>query len=593
MGLGFTIDTPVKVAHFGIDSVVSIVDDDLIEKMRKVHTTLTGRQFEPISIKENDYRAKRITAYLNLLDEIVQNKFNAMKDSFGMADGDFEKYIAMLPDGNELKRLYNSTEDLSEIKETLLSNVRSGSIDVNIMTKIDKTNYEKDEKLPAEFNDAHSALRGFANSNLRSSVVFSAGMNPRLYSYIEKFDDFYPDENNELKKKIIIKVSDFRSALIQGKFLAKKGLWVSEYRIESGLNCGGHAFATDGFLLGPILEEFKKNRAELIQITNELYTAALKKKNIEFSGIPLALKVTAQGGVGTFEEQKLLLEHFNIDSVGWGTPFLLVPEATNLDEDTVTLLSKAEEDDLYLSGISPLGVPFNSVRGSSKDIEKLENALNGRPGSPCPKKFLKLYSENGERPICTASRTYQSKKIDELNSSEIEQSEYTNEYEKITEKACLCIGLATSALKKNNAADKVDGEGVLVCPGPNMAYFSSVATLNEMINHIYGKSNLLNGKKRPNMFIKELNLYIDYFKEEIAGLKGVLPDKKVKYIKTFYENISNGIEFYRSLFSSIQNKYLVINDSGFDELNLLERKFEMIIDQNFLTGLFSNKLTAV
>lgn len=50
-------------------------------------------------------------------------------------------------------------------------------------------------------------------------------------------------------KKVVIKVSDYRSALIQGKYLAKKGIWVSEFRIESGLNCGGHAFATDGYLL--------------------------------------------------------------------------------------------------------------------------------------------------------------------------------------------------------------------------------------------------------------------------------------------------------------------------------------------------------
>jgi hypothetical protein len=35
MGLAFSIDTPVKVARFGISSVVSIVDDVLIEQMRK------------------------------------------------------------------------------------------------------------------------------------------------------------------------------------------------------------------------------------------------------------------------------------------------------------------------------------------------------------------------------------------------------------------------------------------------------------------------------------------------------------------------------------------------------------------------------
>ena len=64
------------------------------------------------------------------------------------------------------------------------------------MTKVDKDNYKKDEKLSIEYNDAHAALRGFANSDLESSLVLSAGMNPRLYSYIEQFDDFFPDESS-------------------------------------------------------------------------------------------------------------------------------------------------------------------------------------------------------------------------------------------------------------------------------------------------------------------------------------------------------------------------------------------------------------
>ena len=73
-----------------------------------------------------------------------------------------------------------------------------------------------------------------------------------------------------MRKKIVLKVSDFRSSLIQGKFLARKGLWVSEYRIESGLNCGGHAFASEGFLIGPILEEFDRKKAELVEQLHEL-----------------------------------------------------------------------------------------------------------------------------------------------------------------------------------------------------------------------------------------------------------------------------------------------------------------------------------
>ena len=139
--------------------------------------------------------------------------------------------------------------------------MKAGSIDVNIMTKLDRPNYAKDKtELPSEYSDALAALRGYAQSKLNSAIVFSAGINRRLYSYIEKFKDFYADATGTIKKRIILKVSDYRSSFVQGCFLAKKGLWVSEYRIESGLNCGGHAFVSDGYLLGPILEEFKKKK---------------------------------------------------------------------------------------------------------------------------------------------------------------------------------------------------------------------------------------------------------------------------------------------------------------------------------------------
>ena len=52
----------------------------------------------------------------------------------------------------------------------------------------------------------------------------------------------------------------------------------------------------------------------------------------------------------------------------------------------------AKKEDLYLSGISPLGVPFNTVSGTASEAQKNERVENGRPGSPCPKGFLKLYN---------------------------------------------------------------------------------------------------------------------------------------------------------------------------------------------------------
>ncbi|KKK80246.1 hypothetical protein LCGC14_2825420, partial [marine sediment metagenome] len=37
MGIGFTIDTALRVAKYGISSVISLVDDTLIEQMRQFH----------------------------------------------------------------------------------------------------------------------------------------------------------------------------------------------------------------------------------------------------------------------------------------------------------------------------------------------------------------------------------------------------------------------------------------------------------------------------------------------------------------------------------------------------------------------------
>ena len=69
-----------------------------------------------------------------------------------------------------------------------------------------------------------------------------------------------------------------------------------------------------------------------------------------------------------------------------GTP-LLVPEVTTVDENTRNKLIKAKEDDLYLSKVSPLGVPFNNLRNNTKDNERDEKIANGKPGVHVPEDF--------------------------------------------------------------------------------------------------------------------------------------------------------------------------------------------------------------
>jgi hypothetical protein len=565
MGIGFTIDTPLKIAHYGIDSVIFISDDAIIEKMRKFYSEKFKLPFSEITNKSKDSRAKRITAYLNLIKSQVEQKFEELK-KISFENGkinitkELKKYFDLLPTTStlevEFKKFVTKVKDTTLIKNWLNKHLKIGDINVNIMTKLDKTNYiNKNEALSIEYNDAHASLRGFALSDLDSSVVFSAGMNPRLFSYIERFNDFFPDENGYIKKRIILKVSDYRSALIQGKFLAKKGIWVSEYRIESGLNCGGHAFATEGYLMGPILEEFKVNKLILIDSIYEILIDALNHLGRVLPKKMPKTRITAQGGVGTTEEHQFLLDHFHLDSVGWGTPFLLVSEVTNVDEKTIDKLIQAKENDLYLSNISPLGVPFNNLRGNTKDIEKKEHIKKGRPGSACPRKYLALNGEFTEQTICTASRQYQDLKIKALN-KQIEQfseKEYYKQFNKITSPACICLGLETSAYLVYNIERKVEGDSVSVCPGPNMAYFDKTLSLLEMTKHIYGKNNVISRTDRPNMFIKEAKLYLDYIKDKINNITSVLNRKEIKYFNNYFNNLTYGLEYYKKTFSNPKN----------------------------------------
>ncbi|KAF2080177.1 hypothetical protein [Flavobacterium sharifuzzamanii] len=556
MGLAYTIDSPIRVAQYGISSVVALADDDLIEKMRNFYSTKFNIPYKEITQKFHDYRAERITSYLNLVDKIVKEKFEKFKTELAESKTALENFMEMLPNTSDIKKGFqNLLDDGIAFKENIQSYIEThlfpGEIDVNIMTKLDKDNFIKNEQLPIEFNDAHAALRGFANSNLESSVVLSAGMNPRLFGYFENFKDFFPNENNELKKKIILKVSDFRSAMIQGNFLAKKGLWVSEYRIESGLNCGGHAFATDGLLLGTILEEFKQKKDQLIQSAHELMIKALQAKNQPVPENPLELKITVQGGVGTAAEHEFLLDEYNVDSVGWGSPFLLVPEATSVDKETRNLLMNAKEDDFYLSNISPLGVPFNTLKGTTNEFLKQKRIHENKAGSSCPKKFLALSKEYDPHGICTASKKYQDIKLEELEAKKDSLS--INEFEKskikITEKSCLCVGLANASYLENDIKVKGQAQGVVICPGPNLAYFDQEVSLKDMIQHIYQGKSIIR-TERPNLFIKELKMYVEYFRNEIQSVSGELTAAQLKKWNTFKSNLLDGIEYYKNLFES-------------------------------------------
>ena len=141
MGLGFTIDTPAKVARFGISSVLSIVEDNIIEQMREFYCEQENEMYVPITKKEEDYRAKRITAYLDLMNRIVSSQMDKLRSEDFVQGNEIFKYFTMLPEDSSLKALFNQMLDENDpdrkycLQQVLRKEIAPGPIDVNIMTK--------------------------------------------------------------------------------------------------------------------------------------------------------------------------------------------------------------------------------------------------------------------------------------------------------------------------------------------------------------------------------------------------------------------------------------------------------------------------
>ena len=556
MGTGHSVDSPIRVAPFGISSVISLVDDLLLERIRAYYCQEYDLPYEKIPRRSEDGRAKRTTAYLNMVGEIVRIRFEKIKAENFYENSDKDRFFRMLPDDSPLKLDYQRLESLSgserdQLAEELTTKMKPGSIDVNIMVKLDKVNYESGAPMSDEFSDAKAALRGYALSDISSGIVFSAGINQSLFGYMSQFRDFYRDGQGEVKKKIILKVSDFRSAMIQGKFLSRKGLEVFEFRVESGLNCGGHAFPSEGELLPSLLKEFKEKRHQL----KEQFLPAIQKfyadqgKVYPESAVKEEPLLTVQGGIGTRGEDLRLRRDYGVDRTGWASPFLLVPEATCIDKPTLELVRRAKEDDLYLSGASPLGIPFNNVRNSGSDLWTRGQAEKGNPGSACPKGFLISNTEFSELPICTASKEYQAQKLVEVDAMTVSDDEKERVRQIVLEKACICDHLGNGALIALGIVRETLAPQS-ICPGPNVAWFDRIYSLEEMVDHIYGRGSSLVPPERPHMYSKEVDMYLKWLEGLVSQAVG---DKKLaKRCLKILDSLTSGVTYCLELSATEQ-----------------------------------------
>ncbi len=569
MGTGFSLDSPLRVGPYGINSVVSLVDDVLIEQVPAVLAKREGEPFTSVPPSDIDARALRITAYLDFLERMVAKRQEAMRQQPFDGKSELCRYFRLLPEGS-LRRRYETmlketdTAKRAGLEEELRAALVPGRVDVNIMAKVDAPHFGQGAMLPDEYRDAMSAARGFANSICRSSIVLSAGMNKRLYAYLAELPGFLPEaDGTPPRKQIILKVSDYRSAQLQGRLLARHGLWVSEYRIESGLNCGGHAFPSKGSLMGPILEEFATQRRELRGGLGKIYAKSMEERDLPVPAEIPEQWMTVQGGVGTHAEHVFLRERFGVDAVGWATLFLFCPEAVNIDDEHLKLLCEAGPDDILLSKSSPLNIRFWWLKNSGSDRARIQRIGDGCPGSDCPKGYVANNEEFTKRGICSASRFYQERKLAALEKSGLSGKALEAAREDVLVKACICHELGGSVMRVHG----IDATAApAVCCGPGAADFSRPAKLEEVIDHIYGRTDLMTNPQRPHMFIREIDLYLTLLFDAERDFE-ITPADAVttRYWQDYKSGLYEGLSWYRKLVDELPAEQRDAFISGLDD----------------------------
>ena len=82
---------------------------------------------------------------------------------------------------------------------------------------------------------------------------------------------------------------------------------------------------------------------------------------------------------------------------------------------------------------------------------------------------------------------------------------------------------------------------------------------------------------RPNMFIKELNLYIDYMKNLVAEKTKPIEEKQKRYFDKFQSNLHDGISYYKDLFNRSMAGFQDIKTKTLAELENLEKEVKKLV----------------
>jgi FtsZ-binding cell division protein ZapB len=78
------------------------------------------------------------------------------------------------------------------------------------------------------------------------------------------------------------------------------------------------------------------------------------------------------------------------------------------------------------------------------------------------------------------------------------------------------------------------------------------------------------------MFIKELRLYIAQLKEKMQNISEEFSQKKIDAYRDFHNNLLEGSEYYKRLFSSMKGKVVEKKSALTEDLNLLFEELKQL-----------------
>jgi hypothetical protein len=76
------------------------------------------------------------------------------------------------------------------------------------------------------------------------------------------------------------------------------------------------------------------------------------------------------------------------------------------------------------------------------------------------------------------------------------------------------------------------------------------------------------------MFIKELSLYVDYLRESFEETPDQPDEKQLAYLESFRQNLYEGIEYYKTLFSGLEDTFLSVKEESLEALDAYRTELE-------------------